>query len=66
MSSEEQIKSDIERTRAELAETTAAIAAKLDVKRQAKRHQTATLATVGAAAALAALLVVRRLTKSRD
>jgi hypothetical protein len=59
---EEQIRSDIERTRAELAETASAIAAKLDVKRQARIHATEVGIAAGAAAAIAALLVVWRVT----
>lgn len=62
MSSSEQIKSDLERTRAELSDTVEAIAAKLDVKEQAKRHRgtVARAAGVGAAG-LVAVIVVRRL-----
>ena len=66
MSSSEEIKSDIERTRAELTDTVEAIAAKLDVKEQAKRHR----GTLGRAAgiaggALAAVIVVRKLATRR-
>jgi hypothetical protein len=62
MSSSEEIKSDIERTRAELTDTVEAIAAKLDVKEQAKRHRgTLGRAAGAAAAALAAVVLVRRL-----
>jgi Protein of unknown function (DUF3618) len=62
MSSSEQIKSDIERTRAELTETVEAIAAKLDVKEQAKRHRGTLAQAAGlTAAALVAIIVVRRL-----
>lgn len=60
MSSPEEIKSDIERTRAELAETANAIAAKFDLKEQAKRHPNARRVAIAAAGALATALVVRR------
>jgi hypothetical protein len=61
MSSTEQLKSDIEHTRAELAETVEAIATKLDVKEQAKRHAggAARVAVIGVAA-LGAVIVLRR------
>ena len=60
MSSGEEIKSDIERARAELAETAGAIAAKFDVKAQAERHPNAWRAAFGAAAAVALALLLRR------
>ena len=61
MSSSEQIKSDIEHTRAELAETVDAIATKLDPKEQAKRYASgATRVAVIGVAALAAVIALRR------
>lgn len=54
------IKADIEQARAELAATTDALAAKFDVKANARKRRTA---LVVAAAVVVAAFVVRRVTR---
>jgi hypothetical protein len=66
VSTSDEIKADLEQTREELAETVEAIAAKLDVKEQAKQHRgTLGRAAAVAAGALGAAVLVRRLATTR-